>query len=134
MDIPQSPSRQYLDYEEIVTDNAIIISDIEIPDFSPLYLLLVLLTAMWNGIKTLIIAGDLIASDQDGINHWAQVLADESDLPYEGSRNLVVLILHQFFKWFDEIILFEGNHDRRVATATKGDTRWLRSSHRYRER
>ncbi|MBI5668029.1 MAG: hypothetical protein HZC41_08465 [Chloroflexi bacterium] len=111
VDIPASPSRQYLDYEEIEADDAIIISDIEVPDFSPLYLLLVLLTAMWHGIKRLIIAGDFIASDQEGINHWAQVLANDSDLGYESSRNLVVLILRQMFKWFDEIVL-TGNSSR----------------------
>jgi hypothetical protein len=68
IDIPKSPSRTYLDYPVIDGDDLIIISDIEIPDHSAKMLQLALLTGMARGIKHLIVAGDLIATDQDSLN------------------------------------------------------------------
>lgn len=118
--LPPFPSKQYLDYEELTGDDFIIISDIEIPDHNPDYLKLALLTGMAHGIKRLIIAGDLIATDQDGLNSWVSTWQHRGELTYEDSIDLVSALLLQFEKWFTEIVLIEGNHDDRVARATKG--------------
>jgi hypothetical protein len=120
VDMKPSPSKQYVDFEKLDGDDFIIISDIEIPDHNPLYLLLALYTAMAHGIKKLVIAGDLIATDQKGLVAWVATWVEQGELNYEDAIALVVSILREFEKWFDIIIVIEGNHDDRVARATQG--------------
>jgi hypothetical protein len=77
---------------------------------------------MVHGIRKLVIAGDLIATDQDGLNSWLNTFVDKDDLNYEDSIAVVVMILRQLVAWFtDGIIIIEGNHDDRIARATKGE-------------
>lgn len=112
--------RKYTDYLELEGDDWMIISDIEIPDHNPLYLLLMVLVAMVNGVRKLIIAGDLVATDQQALTAWTEVLNTGDEINFEASVGIVVRILKKLFEWFDEVYLIEGNHDNRVARATKG--------------
>jgi hypothetical protein len=59
----QAPAKVYDDFEELTGDDFMIISDLEIPDHSPEFLSLVLLSATARKIKTLVIAGDMVATD-----------------------------------------------------------------------
>lgn len=117
---PPSPTRQYTDFLKIESDNFIVISDFETPDHNATYLYYALLSAISHGIKTLIIAGDLLAGDQEGISSWASVIQYGDELTYDSSRNILLRIIEIFAAWFDHIYIIEGNHDNRVARATKG--------------
>ncbi len=115
-----SPVKRYTDFITMTTDNVMIISDTEIPDHNPLYLLLALYMAMAHGIKDLIIAGDLIATDQAGLVSWITTWVDKDELNFEDAISVVVMILKEFEKWFTTITIIEGNHDDRIARATGG--------------
>lgn len=119
--VPASPTRQYVDYVTVNGDDWMIISDIEIPDHDPTVLMLTILTAMRFGIKKLIIAGDLLATDQATLNHWVNTIVEGDDAPYAHCIKLVKMILKAMLAWFDTIILITGNHDDRVAKATQGE-------------
>lgn len=118
--MPPSPSKRYMDYEVVEADDCILISDVEIPDHNPLYLEYALLLGMTHGIRTLIIAGDLVATDQQTLNEWARLWRVE-DLSYEDTIHLTRDILRRFAAWFTQIIVIEGNHDDRVARKTGGE-------------
>jgi len=115
-----APVKRYTDYVTLTSDNVMIISDIEVPDHNPLYLLLALYTAMAHNIKDLVIAGDFIATDQAGLVSWVTTYVDAADMNYEDAIAVVVAILREFEKWFDSITLIEGNHDDRVSRETGG--------------
>lgn len=117
---PESPSRRYNDFIKIVCDDAIIISDTEMPDHNPAYLLLALYTAMARNIKTLIIAGDFIATDQAALVAWVATWVDEGEMGYEAAIAFITRILAEYERWFTRIIMIEGNHDDRIARTTKG--------------
>ncbi len=121
---PDSTSRQYNDQLVVQTDNAIIISDIEIPDHDPVMLEAVLLTAMVYNIKTLVINGDFLATDNAALNSWVSTWSEGNEINYEGAVGLGVRILERFCTWFDHIIIDEGNHDDRINRATGGEV-WI---------
>lgn len=129
---PDSPSQDWEDYFDITTDDYIVISDIEIPDHDPAMLQAALLTAMSKNIKTLIIAGDLLATDNSTLNSWVETWAVGDTLNYEGAIGLTVDILARFLNWFDDIYIIQGNHDDRISRATGGEV-WfgmlLREAH-----
>lgn len=118
--MPPSPSKRYDDYEVLQGDDFIIISDVEIPDHSTLYLERAMRLGMAHSIKRLIIAGDLVATDQQTLNDWARLWRVE-DLSYENTIRLTRDILARFASWFDEIVIIEGNHDDRIARKTGGE-------------
>jgi len=118
--MPPSPSKRYLDYEVLEGDDYIIISDIEIPDHSTLYLERALLLGMAHGVRKLIIAGDLVATDQQTLNDWLRLWRVE-DLSYEDTIRLTRDILRRLSTWFNEIVVIEGNHDDRIARKTGGE-------------
>jgi len=121
VDIPASPSREWLDFLVVDCDDAIIIGDVEVPDHSPTVLYLALLDGIANNIRTLIVNGDFIATDQTALNTWKTRWKDDKEATYEQSRDLVVHILDEMAKWFTKIIIIEGNHDYRIAKATGGE-------------
>lgn len=61
--VPESPSPVYDEFHVIKTNDAIIISDIEVPDHDAWMLRAALFTGMRFGIRKVIFAGDLIATD-----------------------------------------------------------------------
>ncbi len=119
--LPESPSQLLTDYTILEADDAIVISDIEIPDHNPEILHLALLTAMRYNIKRLIVAGDYMATDQASLNSWVNRWVTQSDLTYQNALSIGADIIHQMLKWFDHIDFIEGNHDDRIARATKGE-------------
>lgn len=119
--MPDSPSLEYDNFVVAKTNDFIVISDIEIPDHDPVMLEAALYTAMSQNIKTLIIAGDLLATDNSSLNSWAETWAVGNQINYEGSIGIAVQILARFLSWFDSIIVIEGNHDDRVNRATGGE-------------
>ena len=121
---PDSASPVYDRYEKLYTDDFMVISDVEIPDHDPAMLNAVLLTAKRHNIKTLIIAGDYMATDMSSLNSWTETWAVGNEINYEGAIGLAVDILTSFAKWFDKIVIIEGNHDDRINRATGGEV-WL---------
>jgi len=118
--IPDSPTHDYDKKFIHVGDDFVVISDIEIPDHDPAMLQAALLVGMEQNIKTLIIAGDFIATDNDPLNSWPQTYAEKSTT-FEESLELASQILDKFSSWFDTIYIISGNHDERIARITGGE-------------
>ncbi len=108
-------------YPVVDATDAIVIADIEIPDHSPKMLKLALLTAMKHGIKRLIIAGDMIATDQTALNDWVRVWKEEHEISYATAIDLTRAILTNYGFWFDDIQVITGNHDDRIQRKTGGE-------------
>jgi hypothetical protein len=119
--VPPALTEKFDDYETIVADDFLVISDIEIPDHSVQYLRYALLTAMVHGIKTLIIAGDLVATDQEVLTGFAQLYKRGDESSFRTAIRVTRHLLAEYGKWFDDIYILEGNHDDRIARATKGE-------------
>ena len=117
--MPPSPSKRYTDFAVLEGDDYIIISDIELPDYNPLYLERAILAGMAHGIRKLIIAGDFLATDQDALNEWVSLWQTE-DMTYEEAINLAKSVLTRLLSWFTTIDIIEGNHDDRPARKTGG--------------
>ncbi len=117
--LPQQ-AKIYNEFQTIETDNCMILSDIEIPDYSREYLLLALYSAMANNIKTLIIAGDFVATDMSSLNSW-DATWKTNDMNYEQVIQTTRSILNTLGRWFDSIYIIEGNHDARLARKTGGE-------------
>ncbi|HEB27963.1 MAG TPA: hypothetical protein ENI05_09345 [Porticoccus sp.] len=128
---PTPPNAKiYDDQLEIDSDDVIVIGDIEIPDHSRNYLLHVLYLAMAQNIKTLVIAGDFIATDMSALSSWTTTWRT-GDLNYEQVIQVMNGILATLAQWFDNIYIISGNHDDRIARATDGHLHlgmFLRSS------
>jgi hypothetical protein len=118
---PFSPTRQYADYLSVKGNDWLVCSDIEIPDHDPYMLLTVLMTGIRFGIKNLIIAGDLIATDQRTLNSWLNTWVEGQETTYEHAIELVQTVLKAFRTHFTTILVLEGNHDDRIARATGGE-------------
>jgi len=118
--MPELNTPEYVDYEVVDCNDAVVISDLEIPDVDPVMLETALLTAVAQSVRTLVIAGDLVATDQQSLNAWKELHALDTDLGYETAINVTRRILHRFGEWFENIYLIEGNHDRRINKQTKG--------------
>ena len=134
--MPDAPGKDWDDYVVIEEDDFIVISDIEIPDHDPAMLEAALLTAIAQNIKTLIIAGDYLATDNPTLTQWAQTWAAGNEINYEGAIGIALEILRRYLQWFDRIVILEGNHDDRINRATGGEV-WfgmlLREAQRYAE-
>ena len=119
--VPNMSNRVYTDYTTLATDDAIIISDLEIPDADPEMLKLAFMTGVRFGIKKLIIAGDFLATDQEALNDWVSTWKETCEVTYENALGMSINLLDQFAQQFEEIIICEGNHDDRIARKTKGE-------------
>lgn len=121
--IPQSNSPIYDDYFDVETDNAIFISDIEFPDSHFPTLKAALLFAYQYDIRTLCVLGDLMATDQAALTHWAKdyILSDElsfRDVLQNYTKKFALGMREQFT---DGVWMISGNHDLRIAKATGGN-------------
>lgn len=121
VDIPPAPGKTYNDYPVINADDAIIISDTEIPDHSALMLKLALLVGMRRGIKRLIHAGDVVATDQSALNSWITTWIEPKEYTYEQVISLTNDIFCELDEWFDDTDIVEGNHDSIIARRTRGN-------------
>ncbi len=122
--IPDGGGRYFDDFITIESDDFLVISDLEIPDHDPAMVQAAKLTAKAKGIRTLIIAGDAIACDQDSINTWKPLWRIGSALNLQAAIGLFALILVSLSEVFDRIIVIRGNHDDRIAKATGGEI-WI---------
>jgi hypothetical protein len=119
--VPESTSPVYNQYTIVETDDAIIISDIEVPDHDPRILRLAMLTGMRHGIKKLILGGDIIATDQDALNTWLTTLAEDGEKTYAACLKELKELIRACAEWFSEgIYAITGNHDERLAKKTGG--------------
>lgn len=114
-------ARTYDDYTEIEDGNAVVISDLEIPDCDPQMLELAFLTGLKHNIRRLIIAGDFLATDQQGLNDWVSVWKEDSEISYGNALGMSLGLIEQFSKYYDHIDMISGNHDERVARKTQGE-------------
>ena len=119
--MPPSPGKRYIDFEVLETDNAVIISDTELPDHSAPYIRLALLKAMSENIKTLIIAGDVVATDMAALNSFSPKFTEPGELTYRQVIHLLRDTLNAMLGWFEHVYIIEGNHDDRVARKTGGE-------------
>lgn len=101
------------------TNDAIIISDLEMPDTDPDMLEAAFLLGVSRGIRTLIIVGDFNAWDQSFLSTHPVISNKQMDIPdnVRRSNKLIEVML----LWFTEIFITSGNHDERVAKATFGE-------------
>jgi 6-pyruvoyl-tetrahydropterin synthase len=119
--VPQSPSPIRDEFKVVRDTDAIIISDIEVPDYSQFMFKATLLTAMRYNIKRVIWAGDLVATDQDALNSWMTVWRDEGQRTYIADIKELKKIVRVYGEWFDHQYAIEGNHDMRLARKTGGE-------------
>ena len=101
-----------------VEGDAIILSDLEIPDHSPEVLDRATAIAERFGIDMLVIAGDFLAND--AFSHWEQTFVPPSRRSYEAELDLATQVLETLGETFHKIYIITGNHDARLARATKG--------------
>lgn len=119
--IPESPSPLRYEFKVVHAEDAIIVSDIEVPDYSNFMFKAALLTGMRYGIKRIIFAGDLVATDQDALNTWLNTWRDEEGRTFMADVRELERIIATFKDWFtDGIDAILGNHDMRLAKKTAG--------------
>lgn len=105
--------RVYDDYIRVDGD-AIVVSDLEIPYHDAELLGYAVSVGKLFKIKTLIIAGDLLANDAIGFFASRSEDTDESTrFTVNDSLMAGRDVLKAFFKWFEHIIVIKGNHDQR---------------------
>jgi hypothetical protein len=120
--IPYSSSRIYTDYFRVVGDDWLLISNIEFPDHHAQTLRYALLTARAHNIKKLAILGDVLATDQEALNHWPAAWMPDPEQPYHMVVRFLKRILRDLTEWFPEgVWIISGNHDERLPKATSGN-------------
>ncbi|APU89110.1 hypothetical protein Rctr85_091 [Virus Rctr85] len=110
---------KYLDFPMLSGDH-VIISDIEMPDQFELILRLALYVGMARDIKSLLIAGDAIATDQAALNTWVTTWMLGDQTYEEVADGSLIPNLNALSRWYTNVTALEANHDIRVAKATKG--------------
>jgi len=103
--------RSYDDAIEL-DENAVIISDLEIPYHDAELLGYAVSVGKLFGIETLVIAGDLLACD--ALGHWPSEDTDEgSRYTMEDSLQDGGRVLEGLFQHFKRICIIKGNHEQR---------------------
>jgi predicted phosphodiesterase len=117
---PESPTEDYNNNIRITCPSAIVIGDSEIPDHDREVFAMAAEMAHRLNIDTLIINGDFI--DGDAFSKWSKITnsGQRFSTEIEIARNTV----KEFLKYFSNIYIVSGNHDRRLAQATNGQV-WL---------
>lgn len=119
-DLPeQAPA--YDEYISLEADDALIISDLEIPDQDTNMLKAALAVGMKYNIRRLIYNGDIIATDQEVLNTWAKEWKDECETTYQKAISMTRQVFTQYGKWFTDQYFVTGNHDNRIARLTGGE-------------
>lgn len=117
---PPSPTPPYTDYLTRETDAALIVSDLEIPDYDTEFLHAAYLLAQKLGIRETVIAGDFLATDQTALNDWATTWVNDREPTFEHVVDMGYQVLRQLLEQTPIVSLCEGNHDFRVAAKTGG--------------
>lgn len=108
----------YNDFLDLEINDAIIISDLEMPDADPDMLEAAFLLGVSKGIRTLIIVGDFNAFDQPFLTTHPVVYNGSMSIGENVKRS--VKLIEVMLMWFREVIITSGNHDERVAKSTGG--------------
>jgi predicted phosphodiesterase len=117
---PESPTHDYNQHIQINSPSAIVIGDSEIPDHDPEVFAMAVEMGHRLGIKTLIINGDFI--EADAFSKWPKISDTGQKFPTE--IDLARRTIKEFLKYFNEIYVTAGNHERRLARGTNGAV-WL---------
>ena len=118
MSFPESPSPQCLDYLKLDYERLIIIGDVEIPDHDPVLLEMVARLAEKLGIERLLINGDFMA--MDAFSNWPAENPQATN--FNRDKSLAIKIIKTFLNSFDTVDYIIGNHERRLARQTKGQS------------
>lgn len=119
--IPPAQPETYNQALHIEADNAIVISDLELPDHDEKFVLAALLAGLQYDINTLVIAGDLIATDMPSLTDWQSTHSPENQASFRSVIKTTRLLLSECRKVFQHIYFFRGNHDDRLARKTGGE-------------
>ena len=87
----------------------IIVGDVHVPTTDYDFASLVLVVAKKQGVKRLIIAGDMF--NMDAFSLYEAVVASPS---WREERDAARVLFHTWLEWFDDIYVIMGNHDRRL--------------------
>lgn len=116
---PPSPSPEWTDYLEIDCDNAIIIADVELPDYDAQLMRAAHAVAQRHNIRTLIIGGDYAALDS--VSTWNELYRAGGSLQLRQELRFAEAVLDTSLTWFDEVYAIYGNHEWRLGRATDGE-------------
>ncbi len=119
--IPESPRPRIEPFMELQSDDCMMIGDLEIPDVDPLFIQLVIMTAVKFGIKKLIIGGDTVNGDENALATHDKVVQLPGDRTLRQNQNQVAKLLQLLGYWFEQIFIISGNHDEHMARATGGE-------------
>ena len=111
----------YNEYTVLEADDAVIISDLEIPDHDAEMLQKALQIGVKYNIRNLIYNGDIIATDQETLNTWAREFKQDREDTYRAALAKTRQVFEQFGQWFTYQPVVTGNHDARIAKATGGE-------------
>jgi len=114
---PPSPSPLWTDHITLQCENAIVIADVELPDYNAGLMRLVVAMAIRHDIKTLIIGGDYWAFDS--ITPWPSVFKKDVGL-LRDHLSMGDTVIQKAREWFSEVYAVLGNHDRRFSKLLAG--------------
>jgi predicted phosphodiesterase len=114
----------YNEFAVVEAEDAVVISDLEIPDQDGLMLKRALAVAVQRGIKTLIYNGDIVATDQEALNSWIKDWKDGREGTFAETIRITHDLMLDYGKWFEQQYFVSGNHDNRIARKTGGEV-WL---------
>lgn len=114
---PKSPTSDYNQYYEVLSDSAVVIGDAEVPDHDSEIFSMVADVAHRFAIDTLIINGDFF--DAGKFSTWKKTF-DAKQLLFDEEIQLARTILSSFLKFFDRIFIIPGNHEDRISKLTSG--------------
>lgn len=120
VNVPGSPTKIYNDFLTIEVEDVVIASDFEVPDHNPVFLAMVILAGIRYDIKHLILAGDVLGSDQQGIEGHDSVWVPSFVPNYDDMSDITVNIVDYFFEWYNEVYSIRGNHDDKAARISQG--------------
>ena len=101
------------------TDNAVFISDWEVPDHDDQLFDFAKRVGRIYGIDTLILGGDMLASDQPGLTTHDATWETRQE-SYEDNVATLRKLVKDLSEVYTKRYAIEGNHDRRVSKITKG--------------
>ena len=115
---PESPSPIYNDYLKLEYERLVIVSDSEIPDHDPQLFEMAARLGDKLEIPHLLLNGDILAMDP--FSNWPQM--DMHQLDFKRDLGLAVKSIKTFLNSFDTVDYIIGNHERRLAKQTKGQS------------
>lgn len=122
--VPAPTLPSYDEFLVLEAEDALIISDLEIPDQDGLMLKRALAVAVNRGIKTLIYNGDVVATDQDALNTWVREIKAGDEKTFRETIDITRNLMLDYGRWFDKQLFVSGNHDNRISRKTNGEV-WL---------